>query len=430
MQQRALVISKDLVNELKSLAVLESKDDASFEGARQRYEKTGQKLVSSSANLAIALYNFVLRYADQPTLVDDKLNELEIQFKNTSSVYVKIARLAFDDVRDENGDVSRTRVSRYAQIIESAHTEGMSAATFQKVVERGVTQALRRFKRPMQSTNKDALEQGLEIVRELAGKKTFSIDGFPLPESAVEGDDVELLARVEGGKLVVYGAVPSNFSNVKNVLTKLGTKEPISGNQAAEILPELLRALKLVTSTNDRECIASYEVRGEHLYFYVFGPKADAVLAAPAKFNLFGATSISLKTEDWRRVIETLIPIRQYINSVSVEQSQMLVQFNEDEVPNVDKWYEKSGKAKMIGKGVHSSLDMLLPLQTPADNYLTEIDWRDAAEFSETELEALQTFKPSKKCVSFPLVKGALNPSSTDKAIRAPRFLTVFAATA
>jgi len=157
MQQRALVISKDLVNELKSLAVLESKDDASFESARQRYEKTGQKLVSSSANLAIALYNFVLRYADQPTLVDDKLNELEIQFKNTSSVYVKIARLAFDDVRDENGNVSRTRVSRYASVIEAAHTQGLSSGVFKKTLEGGVTQALRKFARPSKSNVHDAV---------------------------------------------------------------------------------------------------------------------------------------------------------------------------------------------------------------------------------------------------------------------------------
>lgn len=41
MTQRALVISKDLVNELKRLAALASKDDEALDEARKRYVRAG-----------------------------------------------------------------------------------------------------------------------------------------------------------------------------------------------------------------------------------------------------------------------------------------------------------------------------------------------------------------------------------------------------
>lgn len=418
MSQRALVIAKDLVNELKRLALLASKDDSAFEKARQQYEQAGQTLVSSSSSFAVALYDFALRYAGQPDLVEAKLHELGIQFKRSSTVYVKIARLAFDDTRDEKGEVSRTRVSRYAGIIEAAHAQGLTSVQFKKAVERGVTQAMRKFNTPSQKPAFDAVELGRELVSALAGKQTFAIEHFPLPEDAAEGDDVELLARVEDGKLVVYGMLPSNLSNVRGVLSKLGTQDVIEGLRSVQMLPELLRAIKLVTGTKDVSCLARLSVQGNQVHFAVLGPAASVVLVAPIEMNVFERDSIVLKVGDWRRIVETLNPLRKQIISVSSSASEIAVQFDEKHVPEVDKWFEANGKAKRIGVSTGSTLKIAVEELDFENGSLADLVWKDAVAHKREEIAPLLDFKLARKLVSFPQEAGTLKPSVADKALK------------
>src|SRR5690606_16105556 len=112
MKSPAPTISKDLVNELKSLAVAANSDDASFAAAHEKFVAAGNRLSSSSSSFAVALYEFALRYADQPALVDAQLQGLAITFKG-ASVYQRISRLAFDDVPEKETDAFRQKTWRY-----------------------------------------------------------------------------------------------------------------------------------------------------------------------------------------------------------------------------------------------------------------------------------------------------------------------------
>lgn len=415
MTQRALVISRDLVNELKRLAVLASKGDEDLEKARKRYLRAGEAVVSTSSQFAIALYDFALRYADQPKLIDAKLDELGIQYKRTSSVYVKISRLAFDDARDSNGEVSRTRVSRYASIIEAAHSAGRTADEFKKSIERGVTQALRKLRDFGKAAEDNTVELGREIASSLIGKRTFAIDQIPLPANAAEGDDVELVARVEGGKLVVYGVLPLSVSNVRNVLSKLGTPSKAEADNAGSVLPDMLRAIKLVTGSKNAEDKALYDVQGDVVRFAVFGANSDAVLTAPASLGIFGSGNLTLKVGEWRRTIETINPLRKQIAAVSAENGKITVQFNENAVPDVDAWFEANGKLKKIGVSDGSTLNIDVKASNVEHDYLTALKWSDAVSLTEKELKPLLDFKPTKKHVAIAAVAGVLKPTASDK---------------
>lgn len=418
MAQRALVISRDLVTELKRLAALASKDDEALEDARKRYVRAGTAVVSSSSTFAIALYDFALRYADRPDLVDAKLDELGIQFKRTSSVYVKISRLAFDDVRDANGEVSRTRVSRYASIIEAAHTAGQTADDFRAIIERGVTQALRKLRNFGKAPESDAIELGREIASGLVGKRTFALEQFPLPDSASEGDDVELLARVEGGKLVVYGVLPPSVSNVRNVLSKLGAPPRTEAVQLGHLLPDMLRTIKLVTGSKTTDKLARYDIHGDYVRFSVYGMGADAVLTAPLDLSCFGSDSLALKVSDWRRIIETLSPLRKQLRAVTVKGAQIVVEFDEGAVPDIDKWFEENRKAKKIGVSDGAALYIALDVKEIEQDYLAELNWQSAVTVSQDQFAPLLSFKPTKKLVAVPLAAGVLKPTATDKALK------------
>lgn len=414
----ALIISKDIVNELKRLAVLASKDDEALEDARKRYVRAGEAVVSTSSAFAIALYDFALRYADQPELVDAKLDELGIQYKRTSSVYVKISRLAFDDVRDSKGEVSRTRVSRYASIIEAAHVAGQTADDFKKSVERGVTQALRKLRDFGKAAEDNSVELGREIASSLIGKRTFAIDQIPLPANAAEGDDVELVARVEGGKLVVYGVLPPSVSNVRNVLSRLGAPSRTETGQLGIMLPDMLRAIKLVTDTNDSDCKAIYDVQGERVRFAVFGSNADAVITAPVAQASFGSYVLALKVSEWRRIIETLNPVRKQIAAVTVDNGQIAVQFDDQVLPDVDSWFEANGKPKKIGVSDGALLNIeATPIEIEHD-YVAELNWTNVISVSEKTIKPLLDFKPSKKHVAIAVVAGSLKPTASDKLLQ------------
>jgi hypothetical protein len=418
MTQQALVISKDLVNELKRLAVLASKDDVALEEARMRYVRAGEGAVSTSSTFAIALYDFALRYADQPRLVEAKLDEMGIQYKRSSSVYVKIARLAFDDTRDSKGEVSRTRVSRYASIIEAAHAAGRTADEFKKSVERGITQALRKLRDFGKAKDDSSIELGREIASSLVGKRTFAIEQFPLPENVTEGDDVELIARVEGGKLVVYGVLPPDVSNVRSVLSKLGTPSRTEAGQLGKLLPDMLRSIKLVTGSQDADAKALYDVQGGLVRFAVFGSKADALLVAPANLASFGMGALTLEVGEWRRIIETLNPLRNQIAAVSVEGGQIGVQFDEQAVPDLDNWFEKNGKPKKIGISDGAALHIEVQESKVEHDYLSELKWTDAVSVTEKEIKPLLDFKPTKKLVAIAFASAKLQPTASDKPLK------------
>lgn len=418
MAQEALVISRDLVRELNRLAVVASKDDDALEDARKRFVRAGTAVVSSGSTFAVALYDFALRYADKSDLLDAKLDELGIQFKRTSSVYVKISRLAFNDVRDENGEVSRTRVSRYASIIEAAHTAGQTAEQFRAIIERGVTQALRRLRSFGQAPASDAIELGREIASELVGKRTFALEQFPLPDSAAEGDDVELLARVEGGKLVVYGVLPPSVSNVRSMLSKLGSPSGTDTEQLGILLPDMLRAIKLVTGSKAVGSLARYEIVGDRMRFSVFGIGADAVLTAPLDLSCFGACDLTLDVSEWRRIVETLTPLRKHLRSVTVTGAQIFVGFDESAVPDIDKWFEDSGKAKKIGVSDGAALEIDLDGKDIEQDYLVGLNWQNAVTVTQDQMALLLSFKPTKRQVAVPLASEVLKPTATDKPLK------------
>ncbi|MEJ1937185.1 hypothetical protein WDZ92_43885 [Nostoc sp. NIES-2111] len=103
---KALVIPKDVLNELRRLAVEAERNAALHDEAQKRYLKAGSDDIATSAKLAILLYDFTLKYASNPSLITAKLDELGLQYKKGTLVYYHICRLAVADVDD--ADTGRT----------------------------------------------------------------------------------------------------------------------------------------------------------------------------------------------------------------------------------------------------------------------------------------------------------------------------------
>ncbi|SDG53467.1 hypothetical protein [Pelagibacterium luteolum] len=173
--QRALVISKDRFNDLKKLARAAVADERSHLAARHKADAATLRATRSTAEFGKALYAFTLDYAANPALVDAKLKEVGATVKSTTSVYQRIARLAFDDVRDDNGAVQRSQVQKYGELIELAHLANATAAEFASAIEVSMTRVRERFGYSGPKNKDEKLELGKSIATDITGSDAKTV---------------------------------------------------------------------------------------------------------------------------------------------------------------------------------------------------------------------------------------------------------------
>lgn len=417
MKTPAPIISKDLVNELKSLAVQAASDDASFEAAHEKFVAAGTRLSSSAATFAAALYDFALRYAGQPTLVNDKLRDLGISFKSPS-VYQCISRLAFDDVPGKDTDAIRQKTWRYGRLIEQAHKQGKSADEFKKLVKKSIASAMQKLGAAPKDTS-TAIDLGRQHASQLFANQSVPIAAFSLPSSVdlKDGEDVELLAKFEGGQLVVYGLVPPSVGKPSTVLAKIGSPLLPKKNAPLVLLPDLQRALKLATSDKDEKSLATYDVREERLHFTIATDTATVVLSASSDFDLLSGNTLTLPVATWARLFSSLAPLTKIVRDVTFDGKTLIASTKDGATTNLGRWYEDNGKVIAIGKAIDAALHIPLKGEPVGMHAVVNSAWQDSNTLDKEGLEPLLTFKPTEAVATFKLGTKGLAVKSSAKPV-------------
>lgn len=417
MKSPAPIISKDLVNEMKSLAVQAVSDDASFEAAHEKFVAAGTRLSSSAASFAAALYDFALRYASQPALVNDKLRDLGITFKSPS-VHQCISRMAFDDVPGKDTDAIRQKTWRYGRLIELAYEQGKSADEFKKLVNKSIASAMQKLGAAPQDTS-TAIDLGRQHASKLFANQSVPLATFSLPSTVElnEGEDVELLAKFEGGQLVVYGLVPPSMGNPAAVLTKIGTPLLPKKKAPLALLPDLQRALKLATSDKDDKSLATYDVRDERLHFTVATGTATVELSASSDYDILSGNTLTLPVATWARLFSSLAPLAKVVRDVTFDGKMLIALTKDDATTNLGRWYEENSKVITIGKAIDAALHIPLKGEPVSTHAVESSTWQHATTVNKDELEPLLSFKPSEAVATFKLGTKALAVRSSTKPV-------------
>lgn len=408
---KALVIPKDVLNELRRLAVEAERNATLHDEAQKRYLKAGSDDIATSAKLAILLYDFTLKYASNPTLITDKLDELGLQYKKGTSVYYHICRLAFADV----DEADTGRMSRYAKVIADAHGKGTTAAEFKKSVSSGITKALARLGAAAGLAPNKVTELGRNAASDYLAKQEYSLGRVDLGDLAKDGDDVQLVARYEGGKLTVYGLIPPSVAQATAALAKLGRGTQPNPQSKFELLPELLKAIKLVTSVSDKDATASYIATDKGVNFIVEAQKGAAIVTASADYDVFGR-SLTLPVDTWGRILQTLIPARKKLVELAYDGKSIAASVDDGQIGSITEWYVKSGNPITIGEADGNTLAIEVKSQK-SHNELPGGRETTLNGFGERQLETLFKFKLSKSIASLDLSGNTAKVSSSAASI-------------
>lgn len=408
---KALVIPKDVLNELRRLAVEAERNAKQHDEARLRYLKAGTDDINTSAQLATLLYDFTLKYASSPTLITDKLNELGLQYKSGTSVYYHICRLAFADV----DEADTGRMSRYAKVIADAHSRGLSATDFRKSVSNGITNALKRLGAAAGLAPTKITDAGRSVASSYLAKQEYTLGRVDLGDLAKDGDDVQLVARYEGGKLIVYGVIPPSVAQATTALAKLGRDTQPNPQQRFELLPEMLKAIKLVTNASDGEATATFSVAGNKVHFIVEAAKGTAIVTANSEYDLFGR-NLTLPVTTWGRILQTLIPARKKLVELAYDGKTIAASMDEGQTGSISEWYVSKEKPIMIGEAAGHTLTMEVKSHKP-HNELPGGRETQLNEYSDKQLESFLKFKPSKSIVALDLAGSAAKASASATAV-------------
>lgn len=412
MKTPATTIPKDLVNELKRLAIAAVADEDSFEKAHDRFVTAGKRLSTSASEFAVTLYTFAQQYASQPALIDAKLLELRITYKSPS-VYHRIVRLAVDDVPNKDKDAVRMQISRYGRLIERAHTKGISTEEFRKGVNKSITATLKSLG-AIPADKKKAIALGRAEASKLMANMTFPLTGFAAPHPMNEGDEVELVARYENGQLVIFGMIPPSIAEAGSSLVKLGKSLLPTSKRPLALLPDILRTLKLVSNAKDNSLLATYKVDKSFVHLTVAGKKAVAVLSAPIELDFLSKKTITLTVQEWGQLCSTLIPITKEIESVAFDGKVLVATVDDALIPNIGKWMEKKGKVIAIAtaEAVDNELQIALASRKGGTSVVGGSAWKNSVAFTESDLRPLLSFKPSKAVAAFQLKPGQVSVKS------------------
>lgn len=402
---KPLVVAKDLVTELQRLAVIETEDYKAYESAKLRYAQAAHQSLSSRSEFATALYKFTLAHAETPQLIQDKLNELKIQFKSTSGYYSHISRLVFKNLPD--GDAKRQRERYYAQLMKLAHEQGYTAEKFTKLVASGVEKAIQRLSQQLgMPTSSQSLKKARQIASKFFNEETYELTGATLAEDIEEGSELQLLARYENGTIIVYGAVPPSLSNTEAVLTKLIASTVKAEKHKHDVLRDMLAVIKLVTKVSDDKSVASYKVKDGKCNFVVAGKRGTTILTGTSDYDLF-SRNITLTVADWGRLISTLLPMRKHIASIDTSDTEIVVNMDELAIPDIPKWVLEKKHVLTAGKASGSTL--LFELKAIKD-HLEEPSgrWETLGSVAADKVEHAFKFKPAKKYTTIAFSDGVI----------------------
>lgn len=401
---KLLVVPTDVLKALQKLAFEANENEDASELAEQRYIRAKSDALSSASQFVVALYNFALEFANSPKLIDDKLSELGIEVRETSSVYHHICRIAFAKVPES--DSKRVRMSKRASLIERAHQLGMSSKDFKKLVANGLRNAERKLFEQTGTIDTKALKKARDIASKFMNSEEYELTGATLAEDVAEGSELQLLARYKDGKITVYGVVPPHLSNAEAVLNKLVASTTKAEKHKHDVMRDMLATIKLVAKTSDDKATASYKVKDNKFHFVISGKNGRAALTASSDFDVF-QQDITMPVAKWAGLLSMLIPMRKHIDSIEASASEIVVSVNEREIPDINAWVTKENHVLTGGKASGSTLlyellDTREHLEEPTGR------WEALGSVAADKVAKFFEFKPSKKYATIEFNEGAL----------------------
>lgn len=248
------VVTRDALQKIQSLAKQVAKQDTVFEQA-------GVAKLNADKAFGIELYRFALKYFDEPKAVDAALANLGLKSKQGTSYFYKVARLAFfpttEGMNDADVAEKRPQISKYATVIEGAHSKGYSAAQFEKKLQEGFAKTLSFFQRSLKgepipsATDRDPYAlQGETLLATNFRQMAIDLD---LSVYDVEpGQNVELLARVgSDGKPVLIGVLPKTQKAIDGDLITVTKRAQADSRKTGTIFQEASRLTKAIAGKDD-----------------------------------------------------------------------------------------------------------------------------------------------------------------------------------
>lgn len=376
-------IPKDRINKLRELAAEASRSEANFEKAAKHLKTAGSSLVTAARELATQLYAIACDYWDQPQAIDAELNRLSLTVKATSSVYIRICRLAF-----ANEDTDRSRISRYANLIERAHKQRMSKDAFAKLASSGLKGALNKvfaeiIDEPMQLGRREARKL-------LGGEQVFDAQLGP---DVKDGTELQLLGRYEDGKIVLYGMVPPDLADPTLILKKIGGAKLSEARKLGDVFPEVLRTIKLAGSDKDTKLVGSYVVGRSTCQFVVESNGCIAELSLPKRLDFSSGTDVASSAKIWADVCKTVAivgkkPLEATFDGVNLKLSVGGLKGE----PLID-WLAK--KKKPTWGAVHDDT-IVIPISPLSAVKTARVSRsKGATEYDQQQMDVLLTYKPS-----------------------------------
>jgi hypothetical protein len=379
----ATSIPKDRINRLRDLAAEASRSEIAFDKAAKQFKTAGGNLVTAARELATQLYAIACDFADQPELIDAELNRLSLTVKPTSLVYIRICRLAF-----ANEDTDRSRISRYASLIEQAHKKGMSKDAFADLASSGLTGALNKL---FAEVLDEPVQLGRREARKLfGGEQVFDAH---LGADVKNGTELQLLGRYEDGKIVLYGMVPPDLADPTLILKKIGGAKLSENRKLGDVFPQVLRTIKLIGSVNDAALVGSYVVGSSACQLVIESKGSFAELSFPKKLDFMSGTDVALPTQTWAQISETVgivgkQPLEAAFDGTSLKFSVGGLKGE----PLVD-WLAKKKKPATGAVQEDAIVIPITPLQTAKT---VRVGRNKGSEiYDKQKMEALLTFKPT-----------------------------------
>jgi hypothetical protein len=115
------------------------------------YEYAVYAKANSDAEFAVALYKFALEFYGYEAAIDNALAARNLKSKLTTSYFYKVSRLAFfpthNDIEETEVDENRPQISKYAALIEGAHTQEYDLKKFKAKIDESMMDAIEYFRR-------------------------------------------------------------------------------------------------------------------------------------------------------------------------------------------------------------------------------------------------------------------------------------------
>lgn len=300
-----VTIPKDILNRLQKLAVDVETNERRYAKAQQVYHAATAEAAGSSVEFANELYDFVLKYQPLPDLIDQRLEELNLKTKASTSIYHRIARLAFAGV--DKGAEARSQISKYGSLMQEAHAKGMTLARFKDLTSVSLARLISELDIHLSPDAKAKVKTGRELASQLLGEEELSFESKALTETVPEGGDVQLLARHENGRLVVYGAMPTERTEVNALLQRIGAKHIASQRKNFDAFSDIARLLRLSGQATDETVTGTLQEHGGNWTFILASKISASSITVPApSASILNGSVVSLPATKWDRLCASI----------------------------------------------------------------------------------------------------------------------------